>query len=65
MRLVRKHGLPVHDRGLAIDTVKLAIELYSTGLSLQKVANQLLVPKSTVRRELLAAGCKLRPPKHP
>jgi hypothetical protein len=65
MRLVRKQGLPVHDRGLAIDTVRFATELYSSGLSLQKVADRLLVPKSTVRRELLAAGAELRPPKHP
>ena len=61
MRLVRKHGLEVHVRLPSGETVAKAAELYESRLSLQRVADQLLVPKSSIRRALLDAGFTLRP----
>jgi DNA invertase Pin-like site-specific DNA recombinase len=64
MRLVRSHGLEPHDRVVSDEIVREAAKLYDSGLSLQRVADQVGTNKSTVRRALLDAGFSLRPPKH-
>lgn len=59
-RLVRKHGLEVHDPLPSDEIVKQAGELYASGLSLQRVADRVGVPKSTVRKVLIATGVPMR-----
>lgn len=64
MRLVRKHGLGVHERLPSSEIITKAAELYESGLSLQRVADKVKVPKSTIRKALLNAGLTLREPRH-
>jgi Helix-turn-helix domain len=64
MRLVRSHGLEPHDRMMSDEVVRAAAKLYASGLSLQRVADQVGTNKSTIRRALLDAGFTIRPPKH-
>lgn len=64
MRLVRKHGLVIHDPLPSDEVVKLAGELYESGMSLKRVADQVDVPKSTVRKALIASGIAMRPAKN-
>ncbi len=64
VRLVRKHGGHVHGKPLATDVLKQAGELYATGLSVQRVALELRVPKTSLLRAMKNAGIQLRPPKH-
>jgi transposase-like protein len=60
MRLVRKHGIAVHNPLSSADVMKQAAELYKSGSSVQRVADQVGVSKSTMLRELKKAGVVMR-----
>jgi hypothetical protein len=64
MRLVRKHGLEIHHPLPSDEVVKQAGDLYASGLSLQRVEEMVDVPKSTVRKALIATGVPMRPAKN-
>lgn len=60
---VRRHGVPKRDRqALRDDDVETAATLYAEGRSAERVAEELQVAPSTVRRALKGAGVTLRPP---
>lgn len=65
MRLVRQHGLEVHEYKLTTSVIREAAALYESGLSVQRVATRLGVAKPSLLRALKAAGVVMRNPKPP
>jgi AraC-like DNA-binding protein len=62
MRLVRKHGQPLHPKLASPELVAEAAELYKSGLSLQRVADQVGITKWTLQREFKKVGVVTRSP---
>ncbi len=63
MRLVRKYERPLHLKGMSVEVLTQAAELYESGLSLQRVADRVGIPKWTLQREFKKAGVVTRAPK--
>ena len=59
---VRRHGVPKRDRrALHADEVHRASQIYAEGRSAERIAEELEVAASTVRRALKEAGVTMRP----
>ena len=63
-RLVQKHGGRMRGKPLDDVTVARAAALYATGLSVQHVARELSIPKTSLLRAMKEAEVPLRAPKH-
>lgn len=65
LRLVRRRGGEVRTHGkVTAEIVNKAGQLYGEGLSVQRIATRLDVPKSSLLRAMKDSGMVLRPPKH-
>jgi transposase-like protein len=63
-RLVRQRGGEIRLQPLPHDIIDKAAALYKSGMSVQAVADQLRVPKSTLLRTLKKHGVQMRKAKH-
>lgn len=60
--ILRRAGVEMRNQGLDFAELPRAIALYESGLSLKRVAEQVACDAETVRKELKAAGVRLRQP---
>ena len=61
---LQRHGVKLHQNGLAPDEVQAAARLYRQGWSLMKLGAKYGVDSTTVWRALRAAGVVMRPSNH-